>query len=85
MVSVFASSVVIHELEYRSGQTKEYQIGICCFFDNERVSELLLLNANSPIFQLFHGENKLIFNEMRMRDALYSTNMLSWIFIVLAH
>jgi hypothetical protein len=32
MVSVFASSVVIHELEYRSGQTKEYQIGICCFF-----------------------------------------------------
>ena len=52
---------------------------------NERVSELLLLNANSPIFQLFHGENKLIFNEMRMRDALYSTNMLSWIFIVLAH
>ena len=32
MVSVFASSAVIRELEYRSGQTKEYQIGICCFF-----------------------------------------------------
>ena len=45
----------------------------------------LLLNANSAIFQLFHGENKLIFNEMMMRSALYSTNALSWIFIVLSH
>jgi hypothetical protein len=44
-----------------------------------------LLNANSAIFQLYHGENKLIFNEMVMRSALYLTNMLSWIFIVLAH
>jgi hypothetical protein len=25
-----------------------------------RVSELLLFNANSAIFQLYHGENKLI-------------------------
>jgi hypothetical protein len=29
------------------------------------VSEWLLFNANSAIFQLYHGENKLIFNEMR--------------------
>ena len=28
-------------------------------------------NANSAIFQLYHGENKLIFNEMMMRSALY--------------
>jgi len=41
----------------------------------------LLLNANSAIFQLSHGKNKLIFNEMMMRSALYKTNMLSWIFI----
>jgi len=34
------------------------------------VSELLL-NANSAIFQLYHGENKLIFNEMMMWSALY--------------
>jgi hypothetical protein len=27
--------------------------------------------------ELFHGENKLIFNEM-MRFALFYTNMLSW-------
>jgi hypothetical protein len=31
------------------------------------------------------GENKLIINEMTMRSALFQTNTLSWIFIVLAH
>jgi len=31
-----------------------------------------LFNANSVVFQLYHGENKLIFNEMMMmRSALY--------------
>jgi hypothetical protein len=35
------------------------------------VSEWLLLNANSAIFQLYYGENKLIFNEMMMRSALF--------------
>jgi len=45
----------------------------------------LLFNGNSAIFLLYYGENKSIFNEMMMRSALYSTNTLSWIFIVLAH
>jgi hypothetical protein len=31
----------------------------CCF------------NATSAIFQLYHGENKLIFNEMMMMSTLY--------------
>ena len=31
MVSVHASSVVDYGFETRSGQTKEYKIGICCF------------------------------------------------------
>jgi len=32
----------------------------------------MLLNANSAIFQIYHGENKLIFNEMMMkRFALF--------------
>ena len=31
MVSVLASSAVDHGFEPRSGQTKEYIIGICCF------------------------------------------------------
>jgi len=30
-----------------------------------------LFNTNSAIFQLYHGENKLILNEMMMRSALY--------------
>ena len=49
------------------------------------VSEWLLFYANSAIFQLYHGNNKLIFNEMMMWSAFYYTNTLSWIFIVLAH
>jgi hypothetical protein len=32
MVSVLASSVVDHGFEPRSGQTKDYEIGICCFY-----------------------------------------------------
>jgi hypothetical protein len=44
------------------------------------VSEWLLFNANSAIFQLYHGENNLIFNDMMMRSALYWTNTQSWIF-----
>ena len=28
-------------------------------------------NENSASFQLYHGENKLIFNEMMIRSALY--------------
>jgi hypothetical protein len=31
MVSMFASSAVDHKIEPRSGQTKDYEIGICCF------------------------------------------------------
>jgi hypothetical protein len=34
------------------------------------VHEWLLFNANSVISQLYHGENKLIFNEMMVRSAL---------------
>jgi len=35
------------------------------------VSDLLLLNAKWAIFQLYHGENKLHFDEMMMIFALY--------------
>ena len=33
MVSVLASSVVDRWFDPRSGQTKDYEIGICCFSD----------------------------------------------------
>jgi hypothetical protein len=42
-------------------------------------------NMVRTIFQLYHGENNLYFNEMMTMSALYETNVLSWIFIVLAH
>ena len=32
MVSVLSSSVVDRGFESQSGQTKDYEIGICCFF-----------------------------------------------------
>jgi hypothetical protein len=41
------------------------------FFLSELVSERVSFNANSATFQLYHGENKLIFIEMMMRSALY--------------
>ena len=48
--------------------------------------ELLRVRDNyQAIFRLYHGEKKLIFNEMMMRSTLYQTNTLSWIFIVLGH
>jgi hypothetical protein len=34
-------------------------------------SKWLSFNTNSAIFQLYHNENKLIFNEMMMMSALY--------------
>ena len=33
------------------------------------MSEWVLFNASSAIFQLYHGENKLIFKEMMTRSA----------------
>jgi hypothetical protein len=42
------------------------------YFEKIRVSEWLLFNANSAIFQLYHYENKSIFNGMMiMMSALY--------------
>jgi len=34
MVSVLVSSVIDRGFEHRSGQTKDYKIGICCFSAN---------------------------------------------------
>ena len=56
--------------------------------ENQRavgVSEWFLLKGNSAIFQLYHGENKLIFNEMMIKFALFQTNKLGWFVIALVH
>jgi hypothetical protein len=67
MVSMFASSAVDLGFELQSGQTKDYEIGVCCF----SAKHTALFNANSAILQLYYGKNQLIFNEMMMRSSLY--------------
>jgi hypothetical protein len=42
------------------------------------------LTPSEHLFQPYHGENKLHF-DIEMMSALYLTNTLSWIFIVIAH
>jgi hypothetical protein len=42
----------------------------CLDFSPTGVSAWLLLNANSAIFQLYHGENNLLFNEMMMKSPI---------------
>ena len=53
---------------YRVGDVPQHGISLQ---DVKWVSEWLLFNANSAILHLYHGENKLIFNEMMMKSALY--------------
>jgi len=53
---------------------------------SEWVSEWVSELVSDCCLTLYHGENKLIFNEMMTRSTLYQTNTLSWIFlIVFAH
>ena len=73
----------LYELKFKLSQDEvdmKDKIGKFCFetastISNKLlliiVSEWLLLNVNLAIFQLYYGENKLIFNEMEMRSALY--------------
>ena len=44
MWSVLASSAVVRVFEHRSGPTKDYKIGICCW----KIAELVLSNNRSP-------------------------------------
>jgi hypothetical protein len=39
--------------------------------ESEWVVDWLLFSANSAIVQRYNGENKLIFNEMMMKSALF--------------
>ena len=52
MVSVLASSAVDRGFEHQSGQTKDYEIGICCFSAKHtalmrKSKEWLALNRNN--------------------------------------
>ena len=48
------------------------------------IERAIVLNAKWAIFQLYHGMNKLHFDQMMM-SAFYKTNTPSWILIVQAH
>jgi Zn/Cd-binding protein ZinT len=43
------------------------------------LSFVTIMWKKSKHFQLYHGDNKLLFDEM-MTSTLYKTNMLSWTF-----
>jgi hypothetical protein len=49
------------------------------------LSEWLLFNANLAIYQLYHGENKLIFNVMVMKSPCTRSTRLVGFCILLAH
>jgi len=52
----------------------------CCQY----IQWVIVIKRQLSNFSIYHGENKLIFNEMMMmRFALYYINTFSWIFIVL--
>jgi hypothetical protein len=48
------------------------------------IERAIVLNAKWAIFQLYHGMNKLHFDQMMM-SAFYKTNTPSWILIVQAN
>jgi hypothetical protein len=79
MGSVLVSSAVDRGFESRSGQTKDYTIGIC-YLSSKHAAFIhftfIFVSAKDrvgfcSILQLCHDENKLTFNEMIMRSALY--------------
>ena len=79
-----AMDMIIDEITLIKHETIFYQLILknwnrCPLFI---VSVWLLFNANSAIFQLYHGENKLISNNMMMRSPLYYTNTHSLLFFI---
>ena len=67
-----ASFIIVQSVLFYRCVTIDYSISHLIYMTSWfRVSELLLFNANSTMFQLYHGDAKLIFNEMRLRLALY--------------
>ena len=53
--------------------------------DKEDLLSGCCLTPNQQFISYYHGENKLILNEIMMRSDLYWTNTSSWILTVLAH
>jgi hypothetical protein len=63
MVSVLASSVVDCRFEPRSGQTKDYKIGICCFS--------AALSSKSKVWLARNQNNVSEWSDISTRELLF--------------
>ena len=68
MVSVLTSSVVDRGFETRSGQTKDYKIGICCFSAKHTA-----LRRNSKDLFAQNQNNVTEWSEMSTRERLFQS------------
>ena len=66
MVSVLASSAVDRGFEPRSGQTKDYKIGICCFS-----AKHIALRRKSKIWLTRNQDNVSEWGGMSIRGLLF--------------
>ena len=66
MVSVIASSAIYHGFEPRSGQTKDYKIGICCFSDKHTA-----LRRKSKDWLSRNQDNVSEWGDMSIRTLLF--------------
>ena len=66
MVSMLASSVVDRRFEPRSGQTKDYEIGICCFS-----SKHAALTSQSKDWLARNQHNVFDWSDMSTRGTLF--------------
>jgi hypothetical protein len=66
MVSVLASSAVDRGFEPRSGQTKDYEIGICCFYAKHAA-----LRRKSKDWLARNQDNVSVWSDMSSRGLLF--------------
>ena len=66
MVSMLASSAVDYGFEPRSGQTKDYKIGICCF-----TAKYTALRSKNKDFLTRDQDNVSEWNNMSTRGLLF--------------
>jgi hypothetical protein len=66
MVSIIASSAVDRGFEHRSGQTKDYKIGICCFS-----AKLAALRRKSKDWLARNQNNMSEWSDMSTRGLLF--------------
>jgi hypothetical protein len=66
VVSMLATSAVDRGFEPRSGQTKDYKIGICCFFAKHAA-----LRRKSKDWMAWNQNNVSEWSDMSIRELLF--------------